>query len=413
MPRIAPIILTAMLAVAAVPALAKDTTYRDPRNPSFSLLVPDGWTASKTDSGVSLSHGKSSVILMIATGSRPPSDMVADIVGQFRNQAKNFRQMDSGDCRFGGQQGAYTVFFGIGPNGTADITRVVSMTNGQLVYTLISEIGPNEYDEEQVDLQRIQDSFAPEAIATSVDDREKLDALFAAGVINQQEYEARKKNLGGNYSATPPPAAVPNNGSNAAAEAGSNPNGQKLAALDQAYRSGVLTKEEYETKKRQLEQPGSPSSSSPGSTHFRAPDGSYSTVLPPGWTSQRTGFGAQALDTFSPNNGGQERIMISATPATANLQQFVPGLATMTTSMFPALRLTHAPNYGKIDGNPAAELQYEGVFPNGARVSAWHGVRLMGGMYYSVFCVAQSDQAAAVERDADTMLRNLHAERTR
>jgi len=155
MPKLTSLVLVIVLAVAAVPALAKETTYRDPRNPSFSLLVPDGWTASKTDSGVSLRRGKSSVILMAATGNRPPADMVADIAGQFKNQAKNFREMDKGECRFGGQEGAYTVFFGVGPNGTADITRVVSMTNGQLVYTLIAEIGPNEYDAEKAELQRI------------------------------------------------------------------------------------------------------------------------------------------------------------------------------------------------------------------------------------------------------------------
>jgi len=252
-----------------------------------------------------------------------------------------------------------------------------------------------------------------------VDDREKLDALYAAGVINQQEYEARKKNLGANAGATPPPAATTNNSGNGAAEAGSNPNAQKLAALDQAYRSGVLTKEEYETKKRQLAQPGSSASSSPGnanavgSNQFHAPDGSYTTVLPSGWTPQRMGSGAQATDTFFPSSGGQERIQISSMRATASIQQVVNGLATVTTSMFPALRLTQAPSYGKIDGSPAAELQYVGVLPNGARIIAWQGIRLMGGMYYSVFCVAQADQAAAVEGDAETMLRNLHTERTR
>ena len=78
----------------------------------------------------------------------------------------------------------------------------------------------------------------------SVDDREKLDALYAAGVINQQEYEARKKNLGGNSPAPPSARGTDNpigqspSGNNNATVEHSGADAQKLAALDQAYRSG-------------------------------------------------------------------------------------------------------------------------------------------------------------------------------
>ena len=200
--------MAGLLLLATLPGFAKDTTYKDPRNPSFSILVPDGWAAKRTDSGVSLSHVNSSVILNITAGSRPADDMLADVVSQFQKQARSFRDIDKGQCRFGGEKGVYAVFSGIGPNGTSQITKVVTMTNGQLVYLLIEEARPDEYEDEKGDLQRIQDSFAPEAIATTVDDREKLDALYAAGVISQQEYEARVKNLGGSAAARQASKAV-------------------------------------------------------------------------------------------------------------------------------------------------------------------------------------------------------------
>lgn len=215
----------AVLAVATLAAFANDTTYRDPRNPSFSLLVPDGWTATRIDSGVSLSHDNTTVILRGVSGSRPADDMLADIVSQFQKQAKNFHDMDKGGCRFGGEKGAYAVFSGTSPNGTSEVTKVVTMTNGQLVYMMIQQTRPDQYEDEKRDLQRIQDSFAPEKLATSVDDREKLDALYAAGVINQQEYEARIKNLGGNPSVTSHPATGTGNSGNSAA--GSSSNSQK------------------------------------------------------------------------------------------------------------------------------------------------------------------------------------------
>ena len=46
---------------------------------------------------------------------------------------------------------------------------------------------------EKADLQRIQDSFTPEAPAAKVDKPENLEALHAAGVITDQEYAARKR----------------------------------------------------------------------------------------------------------------------------------------------------------------------------------------------------------------------------
>lgn len=222
-------ITSGVLLLAALAAFASDTTYHDPRNPSFSLLVPDGWTAKRTDSGVSLSHGNTAVLLNAVSGSRPADDMLADVVSQFQKQAKNFHDMDKGACRFGREKGAYAVFSGISPNGTPEVTKVVTMTNGQLVYMMIEQTRPDQYEVEKGDLQRIQDSFAPEAMPTSVDDRDKLDALYAAGVINQQEYEARMKNIGGSPSASSHPATRPGNVGNSGGDSSST--SQKTAAL--------------------------------------------------------------------------------------------------------------------------------------------------------------------------------------
>src|SRR6516225_6000067 len=91
------ICVAGLLALAAFPGFANDTTYRDARNPSFSLVVPDGWTAKRTDSGVNLSHGGSSALLLAVTGTRAPDDMVADIVSQIQKQGKNVRDMGKGE----------------------------------------------------------------------------------------------------------------------------------------------------------------------------------------------------------------------------------------------------------------------------------------------------------------------------
>ena len=60
-------------------AWAADTTYRDQRQPSFTLLVPDCWTASRTDQGVTLRHGKSSFELWIISGTAQPGAALVQI----------------------------------------------------------------------------------------------------------------------------------------------------------------------------------------------------------------------------------------------------------------------------------------------------------------------------------------------
>ena len=82
---------------------------------------------------------------------------------QFQKQAKDFRQIERGECQFGGEKGAYMVFSGISPNGTPEISRLVTMTNGQMVYTMLLQTRPDQYDDKKRTWQRIQDSFAPEA----------------------------------------------------------------------------------------------------------------------------------------------------------------------------------------------------------------------------------------------------------
>jgi hypothetical protein len=53
------------IVAAAVPALAADTTYRDPHQPPFTLLVPNGWMAERTEQDVTLRRGDSFFLLRV------------------------------------------------------------------------------------------------------------------------------------------------------------------------------------------------------------------------------------------------------------------------------------------------------------------------------------------------------------
>ena len=145
-------------------SLGADTTYHDPRQPSFTLLVPDGWKLSKTDDGIKIDRGTSWVQLFVQKGATEPGAILVQFRPQFERQWKNFREVSAGGVSFGGQKGAYAVYAGIPPSGVSGITKVVTMTNGRLTYTLFMGVHADEYDKLKRDLDRIQASFTPDTI---------------------------------------------------------------------------------------------------------------------------------------------------------------------------------------------------------------------------------------------------------
>jgi hypothetical protein len=159
------LILTFLLiavSVVAAPASAGDSSYRDPRQPSFTVLIPHGWTAARTNEGVQLAVGTSWANLAVLSSAVQPGAMLVQIRSQFERQWKNFREVDSGGVVFGGQKGAYATYAGIPPSGVGGITKVVTMTNGRLTYTLFMGAHADEYGRVRPEMDRIQASFAPE-----------------------------------------------------------------------------------------------------------------------------------------------------------------------------------------------------------------------------------------------------------
>jgi hypothetical protein len=194
-----PRLVLALLALAsfflAKNSSAADTTYTDPRRPSFTLLIPSGWTAVKTENGVDLKHGDAAEVTLFVQGQAiDPPDFIRRVLPQIEQQHKNFRLIEAqGACLFGKESGAYVVYSGIGPKGPALTIKMVVMTNGRLTYVMFEQAPPDKYNDEKSAMQRIQDSFAPEAIAATGESQEKLDALHAAGVVSDEEYATRKR----------------------------------------------------------------------------------------------------------------------------------------------------------------------------------------------------------------------------
>jgi hypothetical protein len=160
--RLVFILVVCAVACVSGTALANDSIYRDPRRPSFTLLVPDGWTAEKTEQGVRLKRGTGFVGVWVRPGGASPGAILVQLRPQFERQYKNFRELQSGQMMLGGHKGAYAVYAGIPPSGVETVTRVATMTDGRLTYSLFTEAHTDELSRLKPDLDRIEASFAIE-----------------------------------------------------------------------------------------------------------------------------------------------------------------------------------------------------------------------------------------------------------
>jgi hypothetical protein len=161
------LVLAFLLTVASVtvsPALGEDKSYRDPRQPSFTLLVPNGWALTRTEQGVNLANGTGYAQLGVLRDTQQPGAMLVQVRTQIEQQYKNFREIDSGGSRFGGQKGLYGVYSGIPPSGVNSIMKVVTMNNGQFTYILFMGAHTDEYDRLKRDMDRIESSFSPDPV---------------------------------------------------------------------------------------------------------------------------------------------------------------------------------------------------------------------------------------------------------
>ena len=143
-------------------------------------------------------------------------------------------------------------------------------------------------------------------------------------------------------------------------------------------------------------------------TEYQAPDGSLSCRIPAGWTAHPTTIGGTTVQVLEPQNGGEERILVSATPATANSLQDLAQQAVMfvTGQLLPGFRVADMPKFTQQDGVQVAEITYVGTSGSGQALW-WHGLMLKDGMALGVLGGARVDRAPAVEQVCRDILRSL------
>ena len=80
---------------------------------------------------------------------------------------------------------------------------------------------------------------------------------------------------------------------------------------------------------------------------YQAPDGSISCRIPSGWKARSVTTSGTMVQVLEPQDGGEERILVSVTPATANsLQELAQqAMQVVTGQLLPGVRVAAMPRF--------------------------------------------------------------------
>jgi hypothetical protein len=171
----------------------------------------------------------------------------------------------------------------------------------------------------------------------------------------------------------------------------------------------AVTKEQPMVKSELAQVPAVGEKAAVSGIEYRASDGSFTCRIPAGWKARGTDIGGTTVQVFEPENGGEERMLISAMPSSANnaqelAQQAIP---LVTQQLMPGLRLAAMPDFPQEGDVQAVEIRYVGMAASGGQVSWWHGLMLKDGIALGVLGGARTDRAPAVEQLCRGVLQSM------
>jgi len=143
-------------------------------------------------------------------------------------------------------------------------------------------------------------------------------------------------------------------------------------------------------------------------TDFQAPDGSFTCRIPSGWKARSASIGGTTVHVLEPNDGGEERILVSAVPATANsLQELAQqAIALVTQQLLPGYVVAATPKFTQQGESQVVEITYMGMTGMG-KASWWHGLMLKDRIALGVLGGAREDRAQIIGQQCRDVLRSL------
>lgn len=137
----------------------------------------------------------------------------------------------------------------------------------------------------------------------------------------------------------------------------------------------------------------------PAGTEYKAPDGSLTVRVPPGWRATTVAMNGTPVHVLQPMDGGEDRILVAAGPVEVNTIQelALQSAQAVTQQLLPGSRAVAAPKFVDGSNGPTAELAYE--LPG---QSVWWQavVMLKDKRYITVLGGARRERSAAMEKQS-------------
>ena len=223
--------LLGTVALLAASRAYAQTPYHDPAG-RFSLTVPRGWRIANSDNqALVIAARDASATITFAEGGDPAA-LIQTFLDQVQGQWDGLQEIKRGATT--GQRGSFVLSSGTNPNGVPSFFRIATAQLNDGVLVMMATVPQARFGQLKTALESLENSVTSAGLATA-----------------QPGQKAA--------ASTPDP---------------------RLAALEQAYRSGVLTEEEYEAKKGALIQAARPAqpSTKPPSKEAGRPGAEYHRV---------------------------------------------------------------------------------------------------------------------------------------
>jgi hypothetical protein len=128
-------------------AATGEARYRDGRL-GYEFRHPRAWNAQAfpNNRGISLTHGESSVNVLVFPGAKSAQELAASITGSISKQWKDYRELGRGQTTVAGGTAPVVEFAGINPRGTAVRSKLAAALAGGNGYVFLLTAKEAEYE---------------------------------------------------------------------------------------------------------------------------------------------------------------------------------------------------------------------------------------------------------------------------
>lgn len=238
---------------------AAQTPFQDPSG-RFTITIAKGWTVANRDPLV-VTARDASVTVTTADGTDADA-AVQGLLRQVEGQWSRWQELKRGTTTIGGQRAPVVFASGNNPKGVPAFFRISAAPAGSAVLVMMASVPQDRFADARPGIEAMEASIAiggqprraeapprgPAGSPKAAPDKRlaALDKALEAGVLTQEEYDAKKRAIVGQGGVVTPPPTPPDAGPSAAPRAWLGVASRNLEAQDQEalrIRQGALVEQ--------------------------------------------------------------------------------------------------------------------------------------------------------------------------